>query len=59
MSGTVNHHRCALPHHSHHIFYAQMADIKTVLKKQNGWACTGFSVFAQALLNIAMNFCVP
>jgi hypothetical protein len=36
-----------------------MADIKTVLKKQNGWACTGFSVFAQALLNIAMNFCVP
>jgi len=50
----------ALPHHSHHnSFYTQMADIKTDLKKQNGWACIGFSGFAQALLNMVMNFWVP
>jgi hypothetical protein len=36
-----------------------MADIKTDLKKQNGWACTGFSGFAQALLKMVTNFWVP
>jgi hypothetical protein len=36
-----------------------MADIKTDLKKKNGWACTGFSGFPQALLNMVMNFWVP
>lgn len=36
-----------------------MADIKTDLKKKNGWACTGFSGFAQALFNMVMNFSVP
>jgi hypothetical protein len=36
-----------------------MADIKIDLKKQNGWTCTGFSGFAQALANMVMNFWVP
>jgi hypothetical protein len=52
--------KCALPHHSHrNTFYAQMANIKTGLKKMNGWTCTGFSGFAQALLNMVMYFWVP
>jgi hypothetical protein len=61
MSGMENHH-CRVLYHTIHITTLcthRWQILKQILKKKNGGACTGFSGFPQALLNMVMNFWVP